>query len=104
MLNLVSSNYDDFDQSSDSDFEICTAEEGKYDCFCYDEENGFEYNVCKYQPNPGKLEVLKNVFPCFLFFMFKTLLKVIETCLEVKTSLNSAYFDHLKSVFVHFDN
>ena len=82
MLKLLCSNNDCFDQSlissSGSDLEICTAEKETYDCFCYDkQENDFEYNICPNQPKFGKWEVLKHVFSCFLFFLFKKLLKVI---------------------------
>ena len=57
-LGFVCSNYDDYDQnlnsSSDSDLESCSAEE-ETSCFCYEkQENGFKFEVCPNQPNPGK--------------------------------------------------
>ena len=82
MLKLVCSNYDDFDQSlissSDSELGICTAEKETYDCFCYDNDNGFEYKICPNQPKPGKLKVLKHIFSSYLFFLLNKLLKVIK--------------------------
>ena len=102
------SNRKDSDQNliscADSDFEICTAVENIFSCFCSDNpEIGFKYKICQNQPNPyRKFKItyiskilLNNMFSLTNFFFEKDNILFQQVSIIVDLRVSRSELQHV---------